>query len=76
MFSIPLLAADTTGQVGGSAMILDNGTRYWHLIPMLSTTGKILLNMIDSSAAQASGTVPMTWTTNDRADISMWYFLQ
>lgn len=75
-FSLPLMAVDTVSQVGGSAMVLDNGTRYWHLIPMLNTTGKILLNMIDASSSQASATVPMTWTTNDQASISMWYFLQ
>lgn len=75
-FSLPLLAVDTTSQVGGSAMVLNNTVRYWHLIPLLNTTGKILLNMIDASAGQASATIPMTWTTNDSASISMWYFLQ
>lgn len=75
-FSLPLVAVDTVSQVGGSAMVLNNGVRYWHLIPLLNTTGKILLNMIDASAGQASATIPMTWTTNDSASISMWYFLQ
>lgn len=74
-FSLPLTAVDTTSQVGGSAQILDNGTRFWHLIPNLTTTGSILLNMIDNSSVQAGGTVPMTWATNDRASISLWYFI-
>lgn len=74
-FTLPVAAVDTTAQVGGTAVVLDNGTRYWHLIPTLTTTSTILLNMIDNSSLQASPTVPMTWTTNDRAAISMWYFI-
>lgn len=74
-FSLPLAAVDTTAQVGGNASVLDNGTRYWHLIPTLSTTSTILLNMIDSSATTASSTVPMTWASTDKASISMWYFV-
>lgn len=74
-FSLPINAVDTTAQVGGSAMVLDNTTRFWHLIPMLTTVNKIFMNMIDDSAAQAGPLVPMTWTTNDHASISMWYFV-
>lgn len=74
-FTLPIAAVDTTSQVGGTASVLDNTTRYWHLIPTLTTTSTILLNMIDNSSGQASSTVPMTWTTNDAASISMWYFI-
>lgn len=76
-FSLPITAIDTVGQVGGNAVILDNTTRFWHLIPQISAVNpnRIFLNMIDDSAAQGGPTVPMTWTTNDHASISLWYFV-
>jgi hypothetical protein len=71
-FTLPSTAIDTNGQVG-SCLMKDTGTSYFIGVPLLSTTGKLMIAY--TGANEVSATVPHTWANTDILRISLWYRL-